>query len=393
MGPLVPEIISNEFNLVIAFIIGIGFGFILEQAGFSSTRKLAGLFYGYDFTVLKVFFTAGITALIGILLLAHLGLLDIDLIYINPTFLWSALIGGVIMGAGFIIGGFCPGASICAAAIGKIDAFAFIFGSILGIFIFAESYPLFEEIYKMENWDAVRIDQYFSISPELFAFLITIIAIGAFITTTQIENRINNKKVTFSRSQLIKYLVLGGIPFIIIAILTYTPDRQEYIRHQISDTQQQKKCIIKEISSDKLAHELINNYYKINLIDVRSQDAYKEYHLPLAINIPLDDITNHEWKAYFVQKYKINVFYADKDTIARKACLLARFIGKSENYVLKESPGQFRNLFFNIEPPSNDALKTEFNTYRFRVQSARELLYLENALKNSYNLLRKENQK
>ena len=44
MGPLIPEVIGDEFNLVIAFIVGIGFGFILEQARFSSTKKLVGLF-------------------------------------------------------------------------------------------------------------------------------------------------------------------------------------------------------------------------------------------------------------------------------------------------------------------------------------------------------------
>ena len=110
--------ISPEFDLVIAVLLGAGFGFVLEQAGFSSTRKLVGLFYGYDFTVLKVFFTAGVTAMTGILVLGHLGALDTSAIYVNPTFLWSALIGGLIMGVGFILGGFCPGTSLCAAAVG-----------------------------------------------------------------------------------------------------------------------------------------------------------------------------------------------------------------------------------------------------------------------------------
>ena len=54
MGPFVPDIISDQLNLVVALILGIGFGFVLEQAGFSSSRRLAGLFYGYDFTVLQV---------------------------------------------------------------------------------------------------------------------------------------------------------------------------------------------------------------------------------------------------------------------------------------------------------------------------------------------------
>ncbi|HEY5140095.1 MAG TPA: YeeE/YedE thiosulfate transporter family protein, partial [Methylococcales bacterium] len=164
MGPLVPFIISNEFNLIIALIAGIGFGFVLEQAGFSSTKKLVGLFYGYDFTVLKVFFTAGITAMIGVLLLGHWGLLDLSLIYINPTFLWSALLGGAIMGVGFIIGGFCPGTGVCAAAIGKLDGMAFVFGTGLGVLAFAEGYPMFEKIYLSEAWGGVLMSDMLGMS-------------------------------------------------------------------------------------------------------------------------------------------------------------------------------------------------------------------------------------
>jgi len=170
MGPLVPFIISEEFSLVIALFLGIGFGFILEQAGFSSTKKLVGLFYGYDFTVLRVFFTAGITAMAGVLLLGHYGLLDLNVIYVNPTFLKSALLGGAIMGVGFIIGGFCPGTSVCALAIGKLDALAFVFGAILGVFAFIEGFPLLEGIYTSNNMGQVKISEFLGMSDILFGF-------------------------------------------------------------------------------------------------------------------------------------------------------------------------------------------------------------------------------
>ena len=84
MGPLVPlQNISNELNLLIAFVIGLGFGIALEQAGFSSSRKLAGMFYGYDATVLKVFFTAAITAMLGLIFLNFVGLIDLDIVCVN----------------------------------------------------------------------------------------------------------------------------------------------------------------------------------------------------------------------------------------------------------------------------------------------------------------------
>ena len=167
MGPLVPDIISNNLNLVAALLIGGLFGMILEQAGFSSTRKLVGLFYGYDFTVLRVFFTAGVTAMLGVITLDHFGLLDMSLVYINPTFLWSAIVGGLIMGLGFVLGGFCPGTAFCAAAIGKLDAMVFIGGAVLGWFFFAEAYPLFEGLYKAANWGSPQIFETLHISQGL----------------------------------------------------------------------------------------------------------------------------------------------------------------------------------------------------------------------------------
>jgi len=181
MGPLsVNELISQNTNYLLAFIIGIGFGFILEASGFSSSRKLAGVFYGYDTVVLKVFFTAAITAMLGLLFFSLFGWIDLSLIYINPTYLWSVIIGGVIMGAGFIMGGFCPGTSFCGAAIGKIDAMIFILGLFIGVIIFTEGYPLFEKLYKAEFLGAPKVSDYLGIKDGVFALLIILAALGMF---------------------------------------------------------------------------------------------------------------------------------------------------------------------------------------------------------------------
>jgi uncharacterized protein len=181
MGPLaVNEIISSGANFFLAFLIGIGFGFVLEASGFSSSRKLAGVFYGYDTTVLKVFFTAGITAMLGMLFFSLFGWLDLSLVYVNPTYLPSNIAGGMIMGAGFIIGGFCPGTSFCGAAIGKIDALVFIGGLFLGIFIFGEGYPLWVEFYKSGSLGNIKLNEVFGLSQGLMALIFVIIALSAF---------------------------------------------------------------------------------------------------------------------------------------------------------------------------------------------------------------------
>ncbi|MBT3210176.1 MAG: YeeE/YedE family protein [Bacteroidetes bacterium] len=181
MGPLiVNEIITENSNLFLAFLIGISFGFVLESSGFSSSRKLAGVFYGYDTVVLKVFFTAAITAMLGLLFFSLFGWIDLSFIYINPTYLWSTIVGGVIMGAGFIVGGFCPGTSFCGAAIGKIDAMVFIIGIFVGIFIFTEGYPLWEGLYKAENMGSPKISEFFKLSDGIMALIVILAAIFMF---------------------------------------------------------------------------------------------------------------------------------------------------------------------------------------------------------------------
>lgn len=173
MGPLiVNDIISQPTNLLLAFFIGIAFGFVLESSGFSSSRKLVGVFYGYDTVVLKVFFTGAITAMIGLLFFSLFGWMDLTYIYINPTYLWSTIVGGVIMGAGFILGGFCPGTSVCAATIGKIDALVFIVGLFIGIFIFTEGYPLWEGLYYAEFMGYLKMNTYFNISSGTLVMLV-----------------------------------------------------------------------------------------------------------------------------------------------------------------------------------------------------------------------------
>ncbi|NJN25347.1 MAG: YeeE/YedE family protein [Cyclobacteriaceae bacterium] len=304
MGPLVPIIISNEFDLIIALILGVGFGFILEQAGFSNSKKLVGLFYGYNFVVLKVFFTAGITAMIGVLAFAHFGLLDMSLVYINPTFLNSAIIGGLIMGAGFIIGGFCPGTSLCASAIGKLDGIFFVLGSFVGVYFFMEFYPLLSDMYVAGDWGDITVPELMGISQIGFAFMLSATAIGIFVFVTWVESRVNQTTFSLPRKRVLRMSLIAMIPLVVIAVTGFMPNRSERIEAQINDPSNLQAALAKSIDGDKLAFEIVNNYYKWNVIDVRSPEAYKGWHLPLAINIPLDSMMNREWEPLLKQNHK-----------------------------------------------------------------------------------------
>ena len=107
---------GDEISLLVAFVLGLGFGFFLERAGFGSARKLAAQFYLYDMSVFKVMFTAIVTAMLGVTYLGWLGWLDLDLVYLVPTHLGPQIVGGLVLGVGFVVGGYCPGTSVAALA-------------------------------------------------------------------------------------------------------------------------------------------------------------------------------------------------------------------------------------------------------------------------------------
>jgi uncharacterized protein len=196
MGPLIPNgIVGAGWDFVIAILIGIAFGFILEASGFSSSRNITGVFYGYNFVVLRVFFTAVIVAMVGLLYFDYFGWIDLSKIFILPTYLGPMIVGGVIMGFGFIMGGFCPGTSIAAIAIGKLDALVFTIGLYLGIGAFTLAFPLLESFYNSGNLGSVTLTDVTGIQAKWFALAFTVVALSAFWGTIIIEKRVR-KNIT-----------------------------------------------------------------------------------------------------------------------------------------------------------------------------------------------------
>ena len=100
------------------------------------------------------------------------------------------------MGAGFIMGGFCPGTGLSALSIGKIDAMVFFAGGLTGAFLFAESYPLIEKMANSSYKGPAKIDVALGISPGLFIFLLIVAAVVMFWIAELAEKRFARPDIT-----------------------------------------------------------------------------------------------------------------------------------------------------------------------------------------------------
>ncbi len=184
---------GEELSLIIAFIIGIGFGFFLERAGFGSARKLAAQFYFYDMTVFKVMFTAIVTAMLGVYFLGVFGLLDVNLIYYTPTYIVPQIVGGFLLGFGFILGGYCPGTSVVSTSVGRIDGLFFLLGVFLGILFYGEVYPLISDFVHSTAMGKQTLYGVLHIPYGVVVFIVVVIAVGGFAGASYLEKVFQKK--------------------------------------------------------------------------------------------------------------------------------------------------------------------------------------------------------
>lgn len=382
MGPLVPDIIGNELNYVVALLIGIAFGFVLEQAGFSSSRKLAGVFYGYDFTVLRVFFTAAVTAMAGSLILGYMGLLDMEMIYINPTYLWAAIVGGAIMGVGFIIGGFCPGTSVCGAAIGKIDAMVFVLGGIIGVFIFAQGYAQFESLYNGSFLGNIKVFNSLGMSEGAFALFLIAAALGAFYATDWIEGRVTKRtepKPARLRRQYALFTIVG---LAIGVMLVFMPDRKTSILNRAADDQYVMAQPVERMTSDELAYRILDKDPLLQVIDVRASADFDKSALPMALNIQKENFFSKDWNETLGLKHKRRVIVAANEIEERRADAVARALGIDNTCVLKGGMEEFESTILKYTSPASITDAQTADTDRFRLRAAPALAKLMAEAKN-----------
>ncbi|MDO9303467.1 MAG: YeeE/YedE thiosulfate transporter family protein, partial [Anaerolineales bacterium] len=185
---------ANPWTYVLFGVIGFAFGFTLEMSGFGDSRKLAAQFYFTEMTVLKVMFTAIAVTMVLVFGAVGLGILDFSQVWVNPTYLWSGLVGGLIMGVGFIVGGFCPTTSLASASTGKIDGMLFMLGGFVGAFIFGETEKYFDGWYTNAGYyGRLTLDQVFGIPIGVVVVIVILMALFMFWGGEQLE-RIFGKK-------------------------------------------------------------------------------------------------------------------------------------------------------------------------------------------------------
>lgn len=283
------QILGHWGAYVVYLIIGFGFGYALEIGGFGNSKKLAAQFYFKDMTVLKVMFSAIVVAMVLIFSATAVGLLDYNLVWVNPTYLWPGIVGGLIMGVGFIIGGFCPGTSMVAAVTGKIDGIFFVLGGFFGIFLFGEtvdSYPIF---YNSSYMGRFTLQDWLGLPAGVVVLLVVLMALFMFWGSEHLERIFGGRNLAAEprwRYGAAAALVAVALFALVVGQPT-TADRWARMAPEKEAALANREV---QIHPGELLAITKDTSIKVIMLDVRNEADYNVFHILDARLMPLETI-------------------------------------------------------------------------------------------------------
>ena len=271
------------------------------------------------------------------------------------------------MGLGFVIGGFCPGTSVCAAAIGKIDAMIFIVGAFFGVIIFAEGYPLFESFYKATNFGNPRFFETLGMSQNIFAFIMVMFALTAFWVGSIVENKVNGVSKPPIRFTPY-YIGIASIGILMAFSAFVFPERKAALTQLIEDENFVQSYKIETVTTDEFALCLLKimECNKFQIFDFRSLEEFKKMSLPKSTFFTLNNLFEKEPSNLLNLKHKINVFVADDELTEKKMAIIAYELGYKRIQIVKGGLNAFKEEILNFQPIINPKTVDEENINRFR---------------------------
>ena len=335
-------------------LIGFAFGFVLEIAGFGNSRKLAAQFYFKDMTVLKVMFSAIVVAMVLIFGASALGLLDYNLVWVNPTYLWPGVVGGLIMGFGFIIGGFCPGTSLVAAATAKLDGLFFTLGAFFGIFLFGETVHLFDGFWHSSFMGRFTLPQWLGIDMGAVVLLVVLMALFMFWGAEQLERVFGHKDPATAprwRYGAAGALLLGAVAVMVVGQPT-TAERWQRIAAEKEALLAQRAV---QIHPGELLDIIHDPQIKVRMIDVRSEADFNLFHILDAQHVPLHRIASLISDLRLEPANTVFVLMSNDEAAATEAWKIMVAESVPNVYILSGGVNNWIALF------GDDDLTTRFN--------------------------------
>ena len=342
------EIMGHWGQYVVYLLIGVAFGFALEMSGFANAPLLAAQFYFKDMTVLKVMFGAIVTAMVLVFLSSAVGLLDFSLVYVNETYLWPGIAGGLIMGVGFILGGYCPGTSVVGAAVGKLDGILFVLGVLFGIFAFGETVGFYEAFWYSSYMGRFTIPEWLGLPYGVVVVGIVLMALFMFWGAEQLEKIFGGRDL----SKEPKWRIYAGAGLLGVALLTafigQPTTEQKWAQMEAAETARLANREV-QIHPAELVRTMTDDTLRTIILDVRPEADFNRFHLQEARHAPLETLPAMLDELRDAPGNAVVVVVGNDETAATEAWKYLRAESVRSAYILEGGLNNWIRLFGDAE--------------------------------------------
>ncbi|KZM48884.1 YeeE/YedE thiosulfate transporter family protein [Labrenzia sp. OB1] len=127
-------------EIILALAIGGAFGAVLDRISASNPNVIGRMLNLTNLKLMKAILLA--IGVGSVLMFAGqmLGIVEVGHMSVKTAYL-GVFAGGLLLGVGWALAGYCPGTGVVAAGAGRRDAFAFIAGGLLGAAAYMATYP------------------------------------------------------------------------------------------------------------------------------------------------------------------------------------------------------------------------------------------------------------
>ncbi|MCB0333909.1 MAG: YeeE/YedE family protein [Bdellovibrionales bacterium] len=181
-------------DIVLAIIFGFLFGFILQRVGAADPDKILGMLTLRDLHLMRAIFMGIGVASVLLFVSLQVGFVDVGHISVKEMYS-GVVVGGLLLGLGWAIAGFCPGTGVVALGAGRKDALTFLLGGLVGagiymyVFSFIKDSWLFESLFGGKATLAVTGNSTALLDAPWSAALAIIIGLAMIVVAVKLPER------------------------------------------------------------------------------------------------------------------------------------------------------------------------------------------------------------
>jgi rhodanese-related sulfurtransferase len=302
-----------------------------------------------------------------IFLSSALGLLDYNLVWVPPTYLWPGIVGGLIMGAGFIVGGFCPGTSLVAMATGKVDGIFFVLGVLTGIFVFGETVSNFAVFFESSYMGRFTLPELFGLDYGVVVVAIVVMALLMFWGAEKIESAMGGE----TARKAPRWAVPAAAALVALAVITQLvgqPDSAD--RWNLIETEQlallDERAV--QISPAEMLSVIHDARIKTVLLDVRDERHFNQFHIHGARRLNSDSIAETSRELMFEPANTVFVTMGNDESAAVEAWKTLKAESLPNVYILEGGVNNWIRTYSDETFQQNHLVRDRENdqpAYRF----------------------------